>query len=428
MKKVLFVASESVPFIKTGGLADVVGSLPKSFPKEEFDVRVVIPNYMCIPWHYRSDFKYITHFYMNLGDVNGSEYVGVLTTQYDGITFYFIDNQHYFNGSTPYGDTRFDIEKFCFFSKAVLSMLPSINFRPDIIHCHDWQTGVLPVYLHSIFRDNHFYDDDIKEIDFYKEKGIEFMFASGRDMNMMLDMIEKSHVDGDLIINNGTQYRNIEGTKNIVHPMDEDAFRKMIPILQKHNYHISIHTTKGKYILTDFESYWDLHVKLLMKGREGITLEDLPNTTFFRRWGYLNDCTSVSSIDEIYQQGALPLKVDARHLNPEEAKGVRERLDCIPHLNISSSYEDNIEITCDDYDKGIMLREVLKLKGLTLDEVATFGDGLNDVCMLKGFPYSFTPANGCKEAKEAATYTLTKTGGNGAIQEGLHILKDLDLI
>ena len=68
------------------------------------------------------------------------------------------------------------------------------------------------------------------------------MFASGRDMNMMLDMIEKSHVDGDLIINNGTQYRNIEGTKNIAHPMDEDAFRKMIPILQKYNYHISIHT------------------------------------------------------------------------------------------------------------------------------------------------------------------------------------------
>ena len=176
---------------------------------------------------------------------------------------------------------------------------------------------VLDVDGTSIDRDNQFYDDDIKEIDFYKKKGIEFMFASGRDMNMMLDMIEKSHVDGDLIINNGTQYRNIEGTKNIAHPMDEDAFRKMIPILQKYNYHISIHTTKGKYILTDFESYWDLHVKLLMKGREGVTLEDLPNTTFFRRWGYLNDCTSVKSIDDIYNQGALPLKVDARHLNPE---------------------------------------------------------------------------------------------------------------
>ena len=95
---------------------------------------------------------------------------------------------------------------------------------------------VLDVDGTSIDRDNQFYDDDIKEIDFYKKKGIEFMFASGRDMNMMLDMIEKSHVDGDLIINNGTQYRNIEGTKNIAHPMDEDAFRKMIPILQKYNY------------------------------------------------------------------------------------------------------------------------------------------------------------------------------------------------
>ena len=159
MRNILFVASESVPFIKTGGLADVVGSLPKSFPKEEFDVRVVIPNYTCIPWQYRSNFKYITHFHMGFGQVSSSEYVGVMTTQYDGITFYFIDNQHYFGGGAPYGDTKFDIEKFCFFSKAALSILPSINFKPDIIHCHDWQTGVLPVYLHTIFRDNHFYDN-----------------------------------------------------------------------------------------------------------------------------------------------------------------------------------------------------------------------------------------------------------------------------
>lgn len=159
MKNILFVASESVPFIKTGGLADVVGSLPKSFPKEEFDVRVIIPNYTCIPWKYRSEFRYITHFYMGFGQVSSSEHVGIMTTQYDGITFYFIDNEHYFGGDAPYGDTRFDIEKFCFFSKAALSILPSINFKPDIIHCHDWQTGVLPVYLHTIFKDNPFYDN-----------------------------------------------------------------------------------------------------------------------------------------------------------------------------------------------------------------------------------------------------------------------------
>ena len=159
MRNILFVASESVPFIKTGGLADVVGSLPKSFPKEEFDVRIVIPNYTCIPWQYRRQFKYITHFHMNFGEINSNEYVGIMTTQYDGITFYFIDNEHYFGGNSPYGDTKFDIEKYYFFSKAVLSILPTINFNPDIIHCHDWQTGVLPVYLNTIFRDNPFYDN-----------------------------------------------------------------------------------------------------------------------------------------------------------------------------------------------------------------------------------------------------------------------------
>lgn len=159
MRNILFVASESVPFIKTGGLADVVGSLPKSFLKEEFDVRVVIPNYTCISWQYRRHFKYITHFHMNFGGINSNEYVGIMTTQYDGITFYFIDNEHYFGGNSPYGDIKFDIEKYCFFSKAVLSILPSINFKPDIIHCHDWQTGVLPVYLNTIFRDNPFYDN-----------------------------------------------------------------------------------------------------------------------------------------------------------------------------------------------------------------------------------------------------------------------------
>lgn len=157
MKNILFVASECVPFIKTGGLADVVGSLPKSFPKEEFDVRVIVPNYKCIPWKYRGDFEYVTHFYMDFGHVSSSEHVGIMTIKHEGITFYFIDNERYFGGSTPYGDTKFDIEKFCFFSKAALSILPTINFKPDIIHCHDWQTGVLPVYLHTTFKDNPFY-------------------------------------------------------------------------------------------------------------------------------------------------------------------------------------------------------------------------------------------------------------------------------
>ena len=155
MKNILFIASEAVPFVKTGGLADVVGSLPKSFDKEFFDMRVMIPKYMCIPEHYRSQMEYITHFYMEY--LGQSRYVGILQYVYQGITFYFIDNEFYFCGPKPYGDLYCDLEKFAFFSRASLSALPLIGFQPDIIHCHDWQTGLLPVFLHDSFQGGEFF-------------------------------------------------------------------------------------------------------------------------------------------------------------------------------------------------------------------------------------------------------------------------------
>lgn len=155
MKKVLFVASEGVPFIKTGGLADVVGSLPKYFNKDEFDVRVMLPKYMAIPDQWKNQMRYRTHFYMNLAW--RSQYVGVLEMEYDGVLFYFIDNEYYFSGYQPYGNIYEDIEKFAFFCKAALSALPLIDFRPDIIHCHDWQTGLLPIYLKDTFNAGEFF-------------------------------------------------------------------------------------------------------------------------------------------------------------------------------------------------------------------------------------------------------------------------------
>ena len=157
MKNILFVASECVPFIKTGGLADVVGALPKMFPKDEYDVRVVIPNYTCIPWEYREKFRYVHHFYMDLGQRFENVHVGIMTYELDGITYYFIDNEYYFSGWAPYGTIRFDIEKFTFFSKAALAILPVINFKPDVIHCHDWQAGLVPVYLRTLYKDNSFF-------------------------------------------------------------------------------------------------------------------------------------------------------------------------------------------------------------------------------------------------------------------------------
>ena len=155
MKKILFVASESVPFIKTGGLADVVGSLPKYFDKLKYDVRVMIPKYTAIPEEFKNKMEYVTHFYLELAW--RKQYVGIFKLEHCGVTFYFVDNEFYFNGNRPYGEIYQDIEKFAFFDKAVLSSLPLIDFRPDVIHCHDWQTGLVPVYLHDSFQQGDFF-------------------------------------------------------------------------------------------------------------------------------------------------------------------------------------------------------------------------------------------------------------------------------
>lgn len=158
MKKILFVASEGVPFIKTGGLADVVGSLPKCIDKKYYDVRVILPKYVCMSQEMKDRLNYKTHFYMDFHWQN--QYVGILEAEYDGVTYYFIDNEYYFNGFKPYSDnTLFEIEKFAFFSKAALSILPVIDFRPDLIHCHDWQTGLVPVLLKDRFHGGDFFRD-----------------------------------------------------------------------------------------------------------------------------------------------------------------------------------------------------------------------------------------------------------------------------
>ena len=146
-KKILFVASEAQPFCATGGLADVCGSLPKEIRLENpnFDIRTIIPLYSNIPNVFRKDFKFIGHIYVTLSW--RKEYCGVFEYDYDGVKYYFIDNEKYFkreNGEYGYFD---DAERFAFFSKSVLDVIPMLEFEPDIIHVNDWQSALIPIYL-----------------------------------------------------------------------------------------------------------------------------------------------------------------------------------------------------------------------------------------------------------------------------------------
>ena len=150
-KKVLFAAFEAVPFTKTGGLGDVAGSLPAKIKNEEYDVRVILPKLSAIPEEYQSKMKYVTNFEVNLGWRNS--YCGLFTLRTGGITYYFIDNEYYFYRNNIYGEFD-DGERVAFFSKAILESIRyfSPKFMPDIIHCNDWHTALVPVFLHEFYR------------------------------------------------------------------------------------------------------------------------------------------------------------------------------------------------------------------------------------------------------------------------------------
>ena len=154
-KKVLFVVSECHPFCATGGLADVAGGLPKSIVQSSnYDVRVILPMYSNIPEKYRKDFKFVGNQDIKLSWRN--IYCGIFIYELNGVIYYFIDNEQYFKreGIYSYYD---DGERFAFMSKAVLDVLPIIDFKPDIIHCNDWQSALIPVYLKTSYKYSEYY-------------------------------------------------------------------------------------------------------------------------------------------------------------------------------------------------------------------------------------------------------------------------------
>lgn len=148
-KKILFVASEATPFIATGGLAEVIGALSKALAKDPaYDVRVVLPLYSDIKAEYRRKMSFLGNIFVPLSWRN--QYCGIFSCQEEGVTFYFLDNEYYFKRPGCYGYYD-DGERFAFFSRGVMEILPFINFYPDVLHCHDWQAALSVLYLKTIY-------------------------------------------------------------------------------------------------------------------------------------------------------------------------------------------------------------------------------------------------------------------------------------
>ncbi len=149
--KILFAASEGVPFIATGGLADVVGSLPLTLCSCDVDCRAVIPMYSALSPALRARCRFVDSFYVKLGWRN--QYCGVFEVEHKNTVFYLLDNEYYFGRGSVYGEFD-DAERFSFFSKAILEMISrnTVGFVPELIHCNDWQTAMVPVFLNAFYR------------------------------------------------------------------------------------------------------------------------------------------------------------------------------------------------------------------------------------------------------------------------------------
>lgn len=210
-RSVLFVGSEATPFIKTGGLADVLGSLPVALAEDEnLDVRVILPLYGTMEQGFKTHLTYVTNFNVPVGWRN--QYCGLFYYKRKNVTFYFIDNEYYFKRDNLYGYYD-DGERFAYFSRAVLETMTHLDYYPDVMHCHDWQTAMAIVYLKTIYRNNRSYSnvrslftihnieyqgrysrDDISEL-----FGLDSIYLPAMDYNGGINLMKSALVFADYV-------------------------------------------------------------------------------------------------------------------------------------------------------------------------------------------------------------------------------------
>lgn len=193
--KVLYAASEALPFVASGGLADVAGSLPAAMRKRLIGCRVVLPLYEAVPQELRDKMTFLTSISVPVSWRR--QYCGVFEARHNGVIYYLLDNQYYFKRNGIYGHYD-DAERFAFFSRAILEILPAIGFKPDIIHANDWQTALVPVYYSLFYGDRPEYRD-IKTV--FTIHNIQYQGKYG--MEILEDVFGISQQDRQLVEHDG---------------------------------------------------------------------------------------------------------------------------------------------------------------------------------------------------------------------------------
>ncbi len=196
--KVLYAASEALPFAASGGLADVAGSLPQALRKRLIGCRVVMPLYSTIKQELKDTMKFITN--ISVPVAWRRQYCGIFEAKYGGVTYYLLDNEYYFKRDGLYGYYD-DAERFAFFSRAILEIIPHIDFKPDVIHCNDWQTALTPLYYSTIYATQPGYEN-IKTV--FTIHNIQYQGVYGKELidNVVgLDYSHKNLIEYDDTVN-----------------------------------------------------------------------------------------------------------------------------------------------------------------------------------------------------------------------------------
>lgn len=259
-----------------------------------------------------------------------------------------------------------------------------------------------------------------------EKKGIEWMFVSGRNYHMVKPILDEYKLSCDLILNNGHEYVDRFGKQKSCVWMKEDILRSVLEILLPYDYHISIHTDKGKYILTDKETYFADHIKISKMKRKS-NLEGMENSPLFNKEKVLHNCFEVKSIDELLSCKVHVLKIDARNLHVQKVIESMPLLKQIDHIKMHSSYESFIEISDDSSDKAKMLEDVIKEKHIKKDEVCIFGDSMNDLELFQSFEHSFAMENAKSEIKKYARW-LTASNDHDGVAKAIQKVLDGSLI
>lgn len=320
--KILFAGAEALPYIKVGGLGDVLGALPKALADKNIDARVVLPLYSKIPNSFKENFILVKSLSTPLGWRTVS--FSILESNFNGIKYYFIDCEQYFNRENIYGEYD-DAERFAFFSKAVLEIFPHIDFYPDVIHSNDWHTGLIPIYLNAFYRKNKGYEN------------IKTVFS--------IHNIEFQGKYDPLILNNVLGLN----TEQLSLLMYDNCINILKGAIESSNIVTTVSVTYSKEILSEYFSFGLNHI---LKAREyklfgivnGIDTDLFnPKTDKYIKYNYDLDTLRLKSLNKKHLQKELGLLEDVNipligmvtRLTPQKGLDlIREVMPQIMDLNI----------------------------------------------------------------------------------------------